>query len=116
VSVSPEQFAKALADQTRLRVLVLLTAYDELCVCDFTAALALAQPKVSRHLAVLREHGILLDRRAGQWIHYRLHPELPDWSLDALRAVARGCQGRQPFETDRQMVAAGAATLACCRD
>jgi ArsR family transcriptional regulator len=99
--LTPESFTRALADATRLRILVLLLGHDELCVCELTEALALPQPKISRHLAVLREAGMLLDRRAGLWIHYRLHPDVPVWALDALTAVSKGCIGKQPFELDR---------------
>jgi len=91
-----------MADATRLRILMLLTDESERCVCDMTASLELLQPKISRHLAILRENGVLLDRRAGQWIHYRLHPDLPAWALDAIKAIARGCIGKDPFEDDRR--------------
>ncbi len=105
---TPEQFTRALADTTRLRTLMLLESHDELCVCDLTATLALSQPKISRHLAILRETGVVLDRRAGLWIHYRLHPDLPTWATDALRALAKGCIGKQPFEEDRKRLAQAA--------
>ncbi|MFZ1537488.1 MAG: metalloregulator ArsR/SmtB family transcription factor [Chromatiaceae bacterium] len=98
--LAPEQLTRALADLTRLRILMLLLPSGERCVCDLTAALGLPQPKISRHLAVLREAGILLDRRAGLWIHYRLHPDLPVWALDALAAIGRGCIGQEPFAAD----------------
>lgn len=102
---TPEHFARALADSTRLRILMLLLGRGELCVCELTEALALPQPKISRHLAVLRESGMLLDRRAGLWIHYRVHPDLPAWAREALIAVGRGCTGEQPFESDRTRLA-----------
>jgi len=101
MALAPEQFAKALADATRLRILVLLASYPELCVCEFTAALDLPQPKVSRHLAILREAEMLLDRRSGLWIYYRIHPDLPAWALDALTSISRGCVGKQPYEEDK---------------
>ena len=102
---TPEQFTRALADTTRLRTLMLLEANDELCVCDLTEALGLAQPKISRHLAILRDTGVVLDRRAGLWIHYRIHPDLPAWAVDALTALAKGCVGKQPYEQDRKRLA-----------
>ena len=105
MALTPERFTRALADETRLRMLLLIQAHDELCVCELTEALALPQPKVSRHLAVLRETEMLLDRRSGLWIHYRIHPDLPAWALDALTAVARGCIAKQPFEQDQQRLA-----------
>jgi ArsR family transcriptional regulator len=60
---------KALSDETRLRILKLLE-HGELCVCDIVAALDMIQPKVSFHLGVLREAGLIKDRRQGKWIHY----------------------------------------------
>ena len=61
---------KALADETRLRILALLLAEGELCVCDIMAALQLPQSTVSRHLAYLKNTGWLDDRREGVWMLY----------------------------------------------
>lgn len=62
---------KALSDETRLRILKLLE-HGELCVCDIVAALNMIQPKVSFHLGVLKEAGLIKDRRQGKWVHYRI--------------------------------------------
>ena len=62
---------KALSDETRLRILKLLEN-GELCVCDIVASLDMIQPKVSFHLGVLKEAGLIKDRRQGKWIHYRI--------------------------------------------
>lgn len=70
------QTFKALADETRLRILALLTQ-GELCVCDLMAILQLPQSTVSRHLAYLRNAGLLTDRREGVWMYYRLAEQLP---------------------------------------
>lgn len=78
-------FYKCLADELRLKILLMIEQAGELCVCDLTTALDQSQPKVSRHLAQLRKTGILSDRRQGQWVYYRLHPELPDWMHDVIR-------------------------------
>jgi ArsR family transcriptional regulator len=66
-----EQVFKALADGTRLRILALL-ADGEVCVCDIQAALGVPQPKTSRHLAYLRRMGLVVDRKEGLWVYYRL--------------------------------------------
>lgn len=83
----PETFFRALSDPTRLRCLLLLMAEGRLCVCEFVHALDLTQPRVSRHLGHLRDLGIVLDERRGQWVHYRLHPALPQWARDVLEAA-----------------------------
>lgn len=62
---------KALSDETRLRILKLLES-GELCVCDIVAALDTIQPKVSFHLSILKEAGLIRDRKQGKWVHYRL--------------------------------------------
>jgi ArsR family transcriptional regulator len=62
---------KALSDETRLKIVKLLE-HGELCVCDIVAALETIQPKVSFHLGVLKDAGLIKDRRQGKWIHYKL--------------------------------------------
>lgn len=62
---------KALSDETRLRILKLLE-YGELCVCDIVEALRMVQPKVSFHLSVLKDAGLIKDRKHGRWISYSL--------------------------------------------
>ncbi len=86
--IMPAAVFKCLSDDTRLRTLFLILAEGELCVCEIAWALDLSQPKVSRHLAQLRNCGLLLDSRHGQWVYYRLHPELEDWIREVLE-VAR---------------------------
>ena len=63
---------KALADDTRVRVLKLLSR-GELCVCEIAHALDLEQPRLSFHLRILKEAGIIVDRRQERWILYRLN-------------------------------------------
>jgi len=63
---------KALSDETRLRIVKLLEK-GELCVCDIVAALDIVQPKASFHLGVLKDAGLIQDRREGKWMHYRIH-------------------------------------------
>lgn len=63
---------KAFADPVRLRLLNLLADDREVCVCHLHEALALPQPTVSRHLASLRATGLVIGRKEGLWVHYRL--------------------------------------------
>ncbi|WP_076412506.1 metalloregulator ArsR/SmtB family transcription factor [Shewanella sp. UCD-KL12] len=70
---------KLLSDETRLLSLLLITEEGELCVCELMQALGESQPKVSRHLAQMRKIGLLVDKRQGQWVFYRVNPELSDW-------------------------------------
>ncbi len=72
-------FFKCLSDPTRLDILKIILARQNVCVCEITEILQLSQPKISRHLALLRNLSILLDERKGQWVYYRLNPDLPEW-------------------------------------
>ena len=89
-SAQARQLLKALADPLRVQVIEALSG-GERCVCDLTADLGLAQSKLSFHLKVLKEAGLLADRQEGRWIYYRLQAEplaqLQTW----LAALARGC-------------------------
>jgi len=69
---------KALGDPVRLRLFYLLSQGRELCVCHLTEALELPQSTVSRHLAVLRQAGLVDTRRDGKWIHYRLAGDMAE--------------------------------------
>ena len=71
-----EVFFAALADRTRLRLINLMGA-DEVCVCFFVEVLKTNQPKISRHLAYLRNAGLVRPRRDGKWMHYKV-VEPPD--------------------------------------
>jgi len=105
---------KALGDETRLRILALL-AERELCVCEILAVLELPQSTVSRHLAILRRAGWVLDRRQGSWMYYRLVEDEPFHGpllVTLLRRLAVTGQG----ELDHQALArfvAGEAPVAC---
>ena len=85
--MNPTTLFKCLADDTRTKITLLVVNEGELCVCELTAALDLSQPKISRHLALLRSSGRLMDRRQDQWVYYRLHPGLPDWVTTVLKEV-----------------------------
>lgn len=88
--MNPVIFFKSLADDTRLMCLLLVHDQEELCVCELVHALGLSQPKISRHLAQLRQDEILLDRRQGKWVYYRINPQLPDWASVTLRHTYEG--------------------------
>lgn len=84
MSLTALQLFKNLSDETRLGIVLLLKEMGELCVCDLCLALEQSQPKISRHLAMLRESGLLLDRKQGKWVHYRLSPHIPSWAAQVI--------------------------------
>lgn len=85
--LSPPEVFKCLSDETRARATLLIAHQGELCVCELMCALDDSQPKISRHLAQLRSSGLLLDRRQGQWVYYRLNPQLPVWVNEVLQVT-----------------------------
>jgi ArsR family transcriptional regulator, arsenate/arsenite/antimonite-responsive transcriptional repressor len=99
-----EKAFKALSDQTRLRIIGLLRN-GEVCVCDMHGSLGLPQPTVSRHLAYLRNAGLVATRKEGLWVHYRL-AELPDPVMQAvLDAVTHAIGHVDAGERDRKRLA-----------
>lgn len=66
---------KALGDPVRLRLLSLIAATDEICVCDLTDAFTLSGPTISHHLRVLRETGLVDVERRATWAYYRIRPD-----------------------------------------
>lgn len=103
--MNPNSFFKALADETRLRCLVLIIAEGPLCVCEFCHAMSLSQPKVSRHLAMLRRLHVVKDERQGLWVFYKLHPGLSKWMRVALEQAADGLVAENRFMADRRRLA-----------
>jgi len=91
---------KLLADTTRLRCLLLLQSEGELCVCELIHAIEESQPKISRHLAHLRNSGLVVDRKEGLWVHYRLNPVLPKWVEAVLAETLAAVSGEQPYGSD----------------
>lgn len=105
--MNPVKFYKCLADETRLRSLLLIAREGELCVCELVEALEESQPKTSRHLAQLRNCGLLRDRRQGQWVFYRIEPSLPQWARGVLEQTA---------ESDQEFLEENLRRLECMAD
>jgi len=83
------QHFKLLSDSTRLRLLMLVD-HEELSVAELAAITQLAQPRVSTHLAKLKEAGLVSDRREGVFVYYRMAGNIADPGLDALWRLLRG--------------------------
>src|SRR5262245_31632876 len=86
----------ALSDQTRLSILQRLR-FGERYVCELTDALDAAQSRLSFHLKVLKEAGLVADRREGRWMYYTLRPE----ALAEIRDVLEG-MASQPTAAERR--------------
>jgi len=93
---------RAFSDRTRLRILNLLGARPEICVCDLMRVLELPQAKVSRHLAYLRRAGLVAGRKDQQWMHYRLVRARGSFHARLLECLS-SCLGEVPgLKSDRR--------------
>jgi ArsR family transcriptional regulator len=102
------QFFQALGDNTRLRLLNLMGEH-EVCVCYFVEILNAPQPKISRHLAYLRNTGIVSARREGKWMHYRIVMPPHIGATQILRQTLDWLKEDKAMQADRARLA-----KACC--
>lgn len=106
--IKMENFFMALADKTRLRLLNLMRD-GEICVCFFTEVLNESQPKISRHLAYLRNAGIVEARRDGKWMHYRIVEPENDQAATVLQDTLEWLASEEEMRKDYEKLA-----IACC--
>ncbi|WP_236743987.1 metalloregulator ArsR/SmtB family transcription factor [Marinobacter similis] len=88
INYDPIAVFKAMADEFRLSALLLIRDQGPLCVCELTEAFDAPQPRVSRHLATLKDAGLLDTERRGQWIYYSLNLQIPPWLVRVLDETA----------------------------
>lgn len=105
-----EKLFLALADKTRLRLLNLMRA-DEICVCYFTEVLGESQPKISRHLAYLRNAGLVSARRDGKWMHYKIEFPDNDFLSKILQETLAGLKDQEEMNRDYEKLEA-----VCCAE
>jgi ArsR family transcriptional regulator len=78
-SADPDiQLLAALADKTRMEIMRELAGSPEVCACNFTSCCTVAQPTISHHLKVLRDAGAVTSERRGNWVFYRIAPNLQE--------------------------------------
>lgn len=108
------QLFHALSDETRLAVLDMLRG-GERCVCDLQAALDAAQSRLSFHLKVLKDAGLVTDRKEGRWSYYSIVPERLDEAraiLDHLTTPVQPTSGLALHQLGRGLVLASAPARA----
>ncbi|MFA7406028.1 MAG: metalloregulator ArsR/SmtB family transcription factor [Pelobacteraceae bacterium] len=100
------QTLKALSDPIRLRIILLLQAEGELCVCDLIVALNIPQSTVSRHLAYLKRSCWVDTRRNGVWMYYTLSRESCDICKELLQTLKQHAGTLPEAASDRVALAA----------
>ena len=103
-----ERFFQALADNTRLRLLNLM-GEQEICVCYFVEVLGQPQPKISRHLAYLRNAGLVVARREGKWMHYRIERPNDAGAIAILETTLSSLKADREMQRDLETLG-----KACC--
>jgi DNA-binding transcriptional ArsR family regulator len=95
---------KALSDENRIRILMALSATEELCVCHINDLLALAPSTVSKHLFLLKNARLLIARKDGRWMYYRLNDDsdAPAVVTEALKWVISAIPDDPVIKADRQ--------------
>ena len=107
-SFDMKRFFQALGDTTRLRLLNLM-GDQEICVCYLVEILDQPQPKISRHLAYLRNAGIVAARREGKWMHYRVIMPANAGAAQVLQATLNWLREEKTMQADRSRL-----SKACC--
>jgi len=97
---------KALSDPIRVRLLKMLLSQGEpVCVCELADALGLPQYRISKHLAILRQAGLVVDSRIGTWVYYSVRPNVPD-SIRGVYEVVQTHACGPPFQRDEERLKA----------
>lgn len=104
MNVLPDDFFSVMSHPMRLRTTLLLHTEGELCVCELMRVLNLQQPVMSRHLAQLKETGIALSRKQGQWVFYRVNENLPGWIQNVLEETVKGLARQIPYKDDLRSI------------
>lgn len=100
----PEELFSLLSDGTRLRSLLLIVSRGELCVCELASVLKSHQPKISRHLALMRKAGLVTDERRGQWVYYRLSGDLEGWAREMVEQLVKRLGSMEPYASDSALL------------
>lgn len=107
-----EKLFKALADRNRIRIIKMLEERP-LCVCEITHVMGIAQSSVSRHLAILRDAGLLEDRKMGQWTIYSLSRSTDDAIATLVTSLRRWGRGDPVITADREKLRTAKKELLC---
>lgn len=98
--MTPNELFSLLSDETRLRCLILIQKKGELCVCEISRIMGSIQPKISRHLALMRNSGLVSDERRGQWVYYSLNQQLPGWAKIIIQSASENLMKEEPYRSD----------------
>ena len=96
------KIAKALADENRIRILCLLKNKKDLCVCEITAIIGLAQPTISSHLKLLENAGLIESFKDGLWVNYNISSSLDSFSSEFIDVLYKNLKNDMQIKIDEE--------------
>ncbi len=91
---------KALADDTRIRVVNLLSKKGKLCVCEINEIIGLSQPTISSHLKILENANVLVFKKEGLWVEYMLNPDMEKYQKDIIEGISKNISDDEIIRMD----------------
>ena len=96
------KIAKALADENRIRILCLLKNKKDLCVCEITDIIGLAQPTISSHLKLLENAGLIESFKDGLWVNYNINSFLDSFSAEFIEDLYKNLKNDMQIKIDEE--------------
>ena len=96
------KIAKALADENRIRILCLLKNKKDLCVCEITEIIGLAQPTISSHLKLLENAGLIESFKDGLWVNYNISNFLDSFSSEFIEVLYKNLKNDKQIKIDEE--------------
>jgi len=93
---------KAVADEGRVRILCLLKNKKDLCVCEITVIIGLAQPTISSHLKLLENAGLIEPYKAGLWVNYNIVSDLDPFSRQLIETLYKNLGNDKQIKADEE--------------
>jgi len=93
---------KALADESRIRIICLLKFKKDLCVCEITSIIGLAQPTISSHLKLLENAGLIESYKDGLWVNYNIAGNIDSFSGQFIQALYKNLGNDRQIKTDEE--------------
>ena len=93
---------KALADENRIRILCLLKNKKDLCVCEITEIIGLAQPTISSHLKLLENAGLIESFKDGLWVNYNISNSLDSFSSEFIEMLYKNLKNDKQIKIDEE--------------
>jgi ArsR family transcriptional regulator len=106
---------RALADENRFRIFCLLAVKKDICVCEITAVIGLAQPTVSSHLKVLENAGLIESYKVGLWVNYNIVSGPDSFTAGLVKLTLENLQNDEQIKSDIKKIESTGRNIICCK-